>query len=206
MPNTELMPLQRADIGILRGGPRPHRALAQIDDLEGGFGRLGVVFEQRTLGDHGANRAFDVALRQIVPLGGLRIERFEHLPRGVAGVARTRDRDVVAARINDDSEPSFDQRQVLAIRSDQRRGRAIVVEIDHDLRLGRDCMLRSNLRPAFAFRSSGSIQYPFFTNFETRGNDRTLPVSDRLAIRRGIESPCAMQELGRGRARESMRF
>ena len=102
------------------------------------FGGLGVEFEQRALRDHGADRAFDVALRQIVALGRLRIQRLQHAPRRIAAVARAGDGDVVAARIDHDAEPALDQRQVLSVGSDQRRRRAIVVEIDDDLGFGRD--------------------------------------------------------------------
>ena len=104
------------------------------DDLD----RLGVEFEQRTLRDHGADRALDVALRQIVSLRRLRIQCFQHAPRRVAAVARSGDGDVIAARIDHDAEPAFDQRQVLSVGSDQRRDRAIVVEVDDDLRFGRN--------------------------------------------------------------------
>ena len=137
-PNTSLMALQRADIGILRGGARPHRTLAQIDGLERGLGGLGVEFEQRALRDHGADRAFDFALREVVALHGLRIERLQHAPRGVAAVARAGDGDVVAARIDDDAEPPLDQREVLAVGADQRGSGAVVVEVDDDLGLGRN--------------------------------------------------------------------
>jgi hypothetical protein len=131
-----LVPLQRANIGILRGGACPHRTLAQIDGLECGLGRLGVIFEQRALRDHGADRALDVALREIVALRGLRIECLQHPPRGVAAVARAGDRDVIAAGVHDDAEPPLDLREVLAIGSDQRRYGAIVIEVDDDLCLG----------------------------------------------------------------------
>ena len=102
------------------------------------FGGLGVEFEQRALRDHGADRALDVALRQIVALRRLRIQRLQHAPRGVAAVARAGDGDVIAARIDHDAEPALDQRQVLSVGPDQGGGRAIVVEIDDDLRFGRD--------------------------------------------------------------------
>ena len=130
--------LQRADVGILRGGARPHRTLAQIDGLERGLGGLGIELEQRALRDHGADRAFDFALREIVALHRLRIERLQHAPRGVAAVARSCDGDVVAARIDDDAEPAFDQREILAVGADQRRSRAVVVEVDDDLGFGRN--------------------------------------------------------------------
>ena len=103
-----------------------------------GLGRLGVEFEQRALRDHGADRAFDFALRQIVALRRLRIQRLQHAPRGVAAVARAGDGDVVAAGIDDDAEPPFDQRQVLSVGADQRGSGAVVVEVDDDLGFGRN--------------------------------------------------------------------
>ena len=118
----------RARTGRLR------RLMVSNDDLGG----LGVEFEQRALRDHGADRAFDLALREIMALHGLRIQRLQHAPRGVAAVARAGDGDVIAAGIDDDAEPAFDQRQVLAVGADQRGSGAIVVEVDDDLRLGRN--------------------------------------------------------------------
>jgi len=134
----QFMALERADIGILRRGASPHRSLAQVDGLERGFDRLGVEFEQRALRDHGADRALDVALRQIVPLRRLRIQRLQHAPYRIAAVARSGDGDVIAAGIHYHAKPTLDQRQVLSVGPDQRRNRAIVVEVDHDLRFGRD--------------------------------------------------------------------
>jgi hypothetical protein len=133
-----LAALQRTDVGILRGGARPHRTLAQIDGLERGLGGLGIELEQRALREHGADRAFDFALREVMSLHGLGIERFQHAPRGVAAVARAGDGDVVAAGIDDDAEPPFDQRQVLSVGADQRGSGAIVIEVDDDLGFGRN--------------------------------------------------------------------
>jgi len=79
--------LERTDIGILRGRPRPHRALAQIDGLERRSHVLGVELEQRALRDHSADCAFDIALRQIVTLGRLGVQRLQHAASGVAAVA-----------------------------------------------------------------------------------------------------------------------
>ena len=132
------MALQRADVGILRGRARAHRTLAQIDGVERGLGRLGIEFEQRALRDHGADRAFDFALVEILPLHGLRVECLQHAPRGVAAVARAGDGDVVAPGIDDDAEPPFDLREILAVGADQRGSGAIVVEVDDDLGLGRN--------------------------------------------------------------------
>lgn len=71
-------------------------------------------------------------------LQGLCIERLQHAPRGVAAVAGAGDGDVVAAGIDDDAEPPFDQRQVLPVGADQRGSGAVVVEVDDDLGLGRN--------------------------------------------------------------------
>src|SRR5258705_3508074 len=133
----QLVALERADVGVLRGGARPHRPVAQMDGLELGFGGFGVELEQRPLRDPGADRALDIALRRIVPLRGLSIQRLQYPPRGVAAVARARDRDVIAAGIDDDAEPALDQREILAVRADQRGNGAVVVEVDDDLRFGR---------------------------------------------------------------------
>src|SRR6476469_567687 len=87
--------LQRADVGILRRRARPHWALEQIDAVEAGFGLLGIELEQRALRDHGADRALDLALVEILSLHGLSVERLQHAARGIAAVARAADRDVV---------------------------------------------------------------------------------------------------------------
>jgi len=49
VPNTSSWRLKRADIGVLRGGARPHRSLAQVDGLERRPHGFGVEFEQRSL-------------------------------------------------------------------------------------------------------------------------------------------------------------
>ena len=85
-----------------------------------------------------ADRAFDLALREVMPLHGLCIERLQHAPRGVAAVAGAGDGDVVAAGVDDDAEPPFDQCEILAVGADERRSRAVVVEVDDDLGLGRN--------------------------------------------------------------------
>ena len=51
-----------------------NRALARIDAVEGGFGRLGVELEQRALRDDGTDRALDLALVEILSLHGLCVE------------------------------------------------------------------------------------------------------------------------------------
>src|SRR5262249_24690081 len=158
----ELVPFQRADIGILRGSARPHRTLAQVDDLEGGLDGLRIVLEQRALRDHRADRAFDVALRDILAFHGLGIERFQHAARGIAAVARARDGDVVAARVDDDAEPALDLCEVLTIGTDQRRNRAVVIEVDDDLRLGRYLHVAVKLA---AGNERGRIRCAFWQGF-----------------------------------------
>ena len=110
------------------------------------FGALGIELEQRALRDHGADGAFHFALRQIVALGSLRIQCLEHAARGIAAVAGSGDGDVVAAGVDDDAEPAFDQREILSVGTDQRGSRAVVIEVDDDLGFGWDLMSRSNLR------------------------------------------------------------
>ena len=62
----QLMALERADIGVLRGGARAHRTLAQVDLLESRPRARRVEVEQRALRDRQPDRALDVALHQIV--------------------------------------------------------------------------------------------------------------------------------------------
>lgn len=133
----QLVLLQRADVGILCGGARPHRALAQVDGFERRFRRFGIEFEQRALGDHGADRAFDLTLREVMALSRLGVQRLQHAPRRIAAVAGSGDADVVAPGIHHYVEPAFDQRQILSVGADQRRRRAVVIEVDDDLGLGR---------------------------------------------------------------------
>ena len=68
-------------------------------------------------------------------------------------------RDVVAALIGDHAEPALDQREVLAVLAEQRRGEAVVVEGEHDLRrraaLGRRAASRS-----FGFEACATHQAP----------------------------------------------
>src|SRR5215813_11440104 len=83
----ERMPPQRADIGVLRGGARAHRALAQIDLLEVRPRARRVVVEQRALCDREPDRAFDVAGDEFVAALEPRIEAVKHAARLLAGVA-----------------------------------------------------------------------------------------------------------------------
>src|SRR5205085_11290494 len=82
---------------------------------------------------HQADSAFNIALRKIVPALDLLIERFEHAAGSFAGIARTLERHLVAARVRHHAEPTLDQREVLAVLTEQRRGAAVVVEGEQDL-------------------------------------------------------------------------
>jgi len=72
------------------------RSLAQVDGLERRPHGFGVEFEQRALRDHGADRALDIALGEVVTLGRPGHTGSQHAARGVAAVARSRDGDVIA--------------------------------------------------------------------------------------------------------------
>ena len=133
VPNTSSWRSQRADIGVLRGGARAHRALAQVDLLEARARRRRVEVEQRALRDGQADRAVDVAGGEVVAALELLVEAFEHAARLLAGVARALDGDVIAARVGDDAEPPLDQREILVVLAEQRRGEPVVVEGEHDL-------------------------------------------------------------------------
>src|SRR5438445_13398920 len=110
----KLMTLERADIGVLARGARPHRALAHIDLFEGRtIG--GFEIEQRALRDRKTDRAVDVALGEIVATLDLLVKTVEHAARALAGVARTLKRDLIAARVGHDVELAFDQRKVLPV-------------------------------------------------------------------------------------------
>ena len=134
VPNTSAWRLQRADIGVLRGGARAHRALAQIDLLERRARGRRVEVEQRALRDGQADRAFDVAGGEIV--AALDAARRGLRARGAPARRRraSLERDVVAALLGDDAEPALDQREVLAVLAEQDGGEAVVVEGEHDLR------------------------------------------------------------------------
>ncbi len=131
--------LERADVGVLRRGARPHRALAQVDFLECGSREFRVEVEQRALRNHGADRALDVALS---PARGrarpVRTASPSTRRAASQAVARSGDGDVVAALVDDDVEPAFDQREVLAIVAEQDRSRRGYRRTSSDdLRFGR---------------------------------------------------------------------
>ena len=126
--------LERADIGILSGGARPHRTLAQIDLLERRPRGGGIDVEQRALRDRLAHRAFDIAGAQVVPALDLVLQHIEDAARLLDRVARPFKGDVIAALLGDDAETPFDQRQVLSVLAKQHRGEPIVVEGEHHLR------------------------------------------------------------------------
>jgi hypothetical protein len=69
----QFVALQRANVGVLGCGARPHRTLAQVDGVERRLGGFRIEFEQRALGDHSADRALDIALRYVLTLARLRI-------------------------------------------------------------------------------------------------------------------------------------
>ncbi len=93
----QFVALERADVGILRGGACAHRALAQVDFLELRFRRLGIELEQRALRDHGTDRTLDIALRDVLTAHRLLVEHFEYAPGGIAAIARSGDGDVITA-------------------------------------------------------------------------------------------------------------
>ena len=60
----------------------------------------------------------------------------ENVTTGRRGV--TLNSHLVFVSVDDDAKPPLDQREILAIGADQRRSRAVVVEVDDDLGLGRN--------------------------------------------------------------------
>ena len=120
--------LERADIGVLRRGAGAHAALAQIDFLETLPRGGGIEVEQRALRQREPDGALDVALHQLVAALEPLVKTLQHAARLLAGVARALDGDLIAARIGDDAEPAFDQREVLAVLAEQHRGEPVVVE------------------------------------------------------------------------------
>ncbi len=86
--------------------------------------------------DDGADRALDIALRDVAVVEGLLVEHLEHALGGIACVARTADGDLIAARIRHDAETALDQRQMLAVRPNHGGGRAVIVEGYDDVGLG----------------------------------------------------------------------
>ncbi len=131
---NQRMAAQRADIGVLRGGARAHRALAQIQLFEIRPRGGGVEIEQRALSDGEPYRAFHVSRGEIVAALEIFIKAFEHAPRLFAGIAGAFDGDVIAARVGDHVEPPLDQREVLPVLAEQRRSESIVFKGQHDLR------------------------------------------------------------------------
>src|SRR5271169_357020 len=109
------MALERADIGVLRRRAGAHPALAQIDLLETLPRGGGIEIEQRALRQRKPDGAVDIALGKLVASFEPLIKTFEYAARLIAGFARPFNRDLIAARIGDDAEPAFDQREVLAV-------------------------------------------------------------------------------------------
>src|SRR5262249_57513828 len=54
--------------------------------------------------------------------------------RLLAGAARARQRHLVAALLRYHAEPALDQRQVLAVLAEEKRGEAVVIERESDAR------------------------------------------------------------------------
>src|ERR1700752_1805350 len=98
---------------------------------------------------------------------------------------------MVAAGIDDDAEPALDLREILSIRTDERRSGAIVVEIDDDLRLGR------YLHVAVKFAAGnerGRIRCAFGQGFRLRwslGKRQSLRRS-RQALARARRTGCSV--------------
>src|SRR4051812_50075047 len=63
----------------------------------------------------------------------LLVQAFEHAPRALDSIARARDGDLIAARVRDYAETALDQREVLAVLSEQHRRAAIVVKGEYGL-------------------------------------------------------------------------
>ena len=87
---------------------------------------------------------------------------------------------MIAARIGDDAEPPLDQREILAVLSEQRRGEAIVVEGQGNLRR----IVRGD-KDRF-IRSGGAACLPIQAPSPTRAGSRafacaSLPNSEFLA-------------------------
>ena len=80
-----------------------------------------------------ADRAFDVALQDVVAFEQPVVERFKHAPRQRELLRRAGERHHVAARPRVDFEPPLDQRQVLVELAAKCRGEAVVFEDEVDL-------------------------------------------------------------------------
>ena len=93
----------------------------------------------------------DIALGELTPAHRLFVKRLQHAPCRIAGIARSADGNVIAARIDHHAEPALDQRKILAVGPHQRRGSTIVVEGDHHLGFGR----LGNVAVVFAARREG---------------------------------------------------
>ena len=128
------MALERADIGVLRGGARAHRTLAQIDFLERRPRARRVVVEQRALRDRLPDGALDVAGAQFVAALDVLVEPLQHAAGLLAGAARAVDGDVIAALLRHHAEPAFDQREVLSVLPEQDGSEPVVLEGEHGLR------------------------------------------------------------------------
>ena len=129
----ELVPPQRADIGVLRRRARAHQPLAQVDLVEARPRGRRIVVEQRALRDREPDRALDVAGGDFVAALEPLVEALQHAARLLDRVARAFERHLVAALVRGRAEPPLDQRQVLSVLAEQLRGEAIVVEGQNDM-------------------------------------------------------------------------
>src|SRR5215472_18766548 len=127
------VPLEGADIGVLRGGSRAHAPLAQIDFLKALPRRRWIEIEQRTLRQRKPDRAFDVTGHQIITALEPLVETFENATRLIASFTGAFDRHLIAARIGNYAEPPLDQREILTVLAKQCRSEPIVVKRKNDL-------------------------------------------------------------------------
>ncbi len=173
------MALERADIGVLRGGAGADAALAQIDLFETLARGGGIEIEQRALRQREPDSAVDVALHQFVAALESLVKALEHAARLIAGFARAFERDVIAARIGDDAEPALDQREVLAVLPEQHGGEPVVVEGQNDL--GR--IVRRDEDRLFGSGGTGCSQFRLLRRRE----------SACCGLLRGVCAECAEQ-------------
>jgi hypothetical protein len=93
-----------------------------------------VRLEQSKPAPPPADRAFDVAGADFMTAAQLLVQRSEHEPGLLAGDLLALERHVVAAVVGHHIEATLDQREILAIASEQGAGEPIVVEGDDDPR------------------------------------------------------------------------
>ena len=138
----QLMALQRADIGVLRGRAGPRRTLAQVDFSK----RSGRAWRSNSNSEPCAIGRGSRLRRRRAPARRPALDArraFEHAARRFAAVARAFDRHLITARLGDDAEPAFDQRKILPVLPEQRGGEAVVVEVEARWVSGGVCLSRS---------------------------------------------------------------